>query len=315
MSNAMSISEIAEDVLKNLPLDLRCEIDENNQRKAYSTLEQANIQDRINLELKKIFPSGRKSEKSQLVGSLKDLGFERTDDLVGAITGESGEQVRRRRIVKKALDENPEKYHHTVKKVDSGKTTFTTLFHQINRRENPKTPPLPKGQYNVILADPPWKFEFGLSGAASDHYSTMELDDIKELGKKIPAAKDAYLFLWGTMSKPREAVEVISSWGFEIKSQFIWVKEKNEKIQEGPGFYVHGSHEILYICKRGEIPVPLEESRRSSVVKAPRGRHSVKPEIFYEIIEAMVPKAKYLELFARPQKKRTAWTYWGNETK
>lgn len=310
-----SLSTIAEDVLQKLPLDLRCEIDENNQRKAYSTLEQANIQDRINKELKKLFPSGKKSTNSQLVGSLKDLGYDRTDDLVGAITGESGEQVRRRRVVKKALDENPKKYQHTVKKVDSGKTTFTTLFHQINRRENPKTPPLPEGQYNVILADPPWKFEFGLTGAASDQYPTMELDDIKELGKKIPAAKDAYLFLWGTMSKPREAVEVISSWNFEIKSQFVWVKEKEGKIQRGPGFYVHGSHELLYICKRGDMPVPDEESRHSSVVKAPRGRHSAKPELFYDIIEGMVPNAKYLELFARPQKKRFGWTYWGTDVK
>lgn len=315
MTDEVSVSEIAEDVLQKLPKDLRCEIDENNQRKSYSTLEQANIQERITQELKKIFPAGRKPAKSQLVGSLKNMGYSRTDDLVGAITGESGEQVRRRRIVKKALDENPAKYNHTVKKVDSGKTTFTTLFHQINRRENPKTPPLPDGEFNCILADPPWKFEFGLTGSASDHYPTMELEDIKELGKKIPAAKDAYLFLWGTMSKPREAVEVIASWGFEIKSQFVWVKEKDGKVQKGPGFYVYGSHELLYICKRGNIPLPDEQARHASVVKAQRGRHSVKPDIFYDIIEAMVPNARYLELFARPNKKRKGWTYWGNDVK
>jgi N6-adenosine-specific RNA methylase IME4 len=49
-----------------------------------------------------------------------------------------------------------------------------------------------------------------------------------------------------------------------------------------------------------------------SVVEAPRGRHSEKPKVFYELIERMYPHATRLELFARG-KQRPGWTFWGNE--
>ena len=49
-----------------------------------------------------------------------------------------------------------------------------------------------------------------------------------------------------------------------------------------------------------------------SVVELPKTKeHSQKPEKFYEIIEEMYPKGRYLELFAR--NKRSGWTSWGNE--
>ena len=43
--------------------------------------------------------------------------------------------------------------------------------------------PLPNGKFNVILADPPWRFEprsrkTGLSRAADNHYSTDTVEDI-----------------------------------------------------------------------------------------------------------------------------------------
>lgn len=315
MTEDKSISEITEDILSKLPLDLRCEIDENNQRKSYSTLEIADIQEKISRELKKMFPSGRKSENSKLVGSLKDLGHERTDDVVGSMTGESGEQVRRRREIKKAIEKNPEKYKHTLKKVDAGKTTFTTLYHQVNKRENIKTPELPNGIFNTFYVDPPWLFDFGLSGAASNHYNTMPLEEICDLGKKIPAANDAYLFLWTTLSKINEGCMVMEAWNFKFKSSMCWVKEKEGKVQNGMGTYVMGAHELLLIGEKGNMPAPLPENRPSSVIKAPRGKHSAKPEILYDIIEKMVPQGKYLELFARPQKKRPNWKYWGHEAK
>ena len=58
--------------------------------------------------------------------------------------------------------------------------------------------------YNVIYADPPWKFEpysqeTGMDRSADNHYPTMDLDGIKAI--KIPAADDCVLFLWAT--KPR----------------------------------------------------------------------------------------------------------------
>jgi excisionase family DNA binding protein len=51
--------------------------------------------------------------------------------------------------------------------------------------------------------------------------------------------------------------------------------------------------------------------RIDSVIEAPRGRHSEKPECVYELIERMYRLASKLELFAR--RRRPGWTAWGNE--
>ena len=47
------------------------------------------------------------------------------------------------------------------------------------------------------------------------------------------------------------------------------------------------------------------------MIAAPRGKHSEKPEIFYEIIERMYPELPKIELFAR--RARPGWAAWGNE--
>ena len=44
---------------------------------------------------------------------------------------------------------------------------------------------------------------------------------------------------------------------------------------------------------------------------APRLGHSVKPERFYEIIEAAYPTLPKIELFCR--KPRPGWSVWGNQ--
>ena len=49
-----------------------------------------------------------------------------------------------------------------------------------------------------------------------------------------------------------------------------------------------------------------------SVIKADSKEHSRKPEI-YDLIEKMYPNQKYLELFARNNKKREDWGFWGDQ--
>lgn len=49
----------------------------------------------------------------------------------------------------------------------------------------------------------------------------------------------------------------------------------------------------------------------SSVIRAKRGKHSVKPMEVYEIIERVYPTARQIELFARVHK--VGWDAWGNE--
>jgi len=162
------------------------------------------------------------------------------------------------------------------------------------------------GPFPVLYADPPWRYEDNNvpSRAVENHYPTMALEEIKAL--EVPAADDAVLFLWSTSPKVKEALEVMEAWGFEYRTQMVWVKPSI-----GMGWYVRQQHEPLLIGRRGKLPVPDEEDRPSSVIEAPRGAHSAKPPVVYELIERMYPTLVRVELFARGERK--GWASWGNE--
>jgi N6-adenosine-specific RNA methylase IME4 len=174
-------------------------------------------------------------------------------------------------------------------------------------RAGPSVDP-PTGSYSVIYADPPWEYDFVAtpdSRAVENHYPTMSLEAIKTL--PVPADDPAVLFLWATTAKLTEAIEVVGAWGFNYRTSAVWVKDRI-----GMGYYVRGRHEFLLIATRGDASPPPEHRRRDSVIEAPRGAHSVKPDEFYELIEFMYPEATRIELFAR--RPREGWVAWGNET-
>jgi N6-adenosine-specific RNA methylase IME4 len=135
----------------------------------------------------------------------------------------------------------------------------------------------------------------------------MSLEDICALPVSQVATSDAVLLLWATTPKLDEAMRVIAAWGFRYRTAFVWVKDK-----VGTGYYVRMQHEHLLIATRGEMPVPKPTSLHASVVHAPRGAHSVKPAIFYEIIERLYPEYPKRELFLRGQP-RPGWLGWGNQ--
>jgi len=163
---------------------------------------------------------------------------------------------------------------------------------------------LPDGQFNVIYADPPWKYNVKTNYSPEKHYPVLNTETICEL--EIPTAKEAVLFLWTTNPLLEDALEVMNAWGFKYKTNCVWVKKRS-----GTGHYVLGQHELLLIGIKGRIGTPLPGNRPQSVVNASKTKHSEKPKILYELIERMYPNARYLELFAR--NKREGWTSWGNQ--
>lgn len=160
--------------------------------------------------------------------------------------------------------------------------------------------------YQVILADPPWRYGFSKSSnrKIENHYSTMSLEDIKAL--KVPSADRSVLFLWATAPKLLEAVDVMKSWGFQYKTQAVWDKQVI-----GMGYWFRGQHELLLVGTKGLFSPPEVEHRISSVISARRGKHSKKPKEVHEWIEMAFPQASKLELFARET--RDGWACWGDE--
>lgn len=178
-------------------------------------------------------------------------------------------------------------------------------------RDGIVTPPLPVGVFDVIYADPPWQYDNQIEswGPTSLHYPTMPLHEIKAMAleNKVPSAEHATLFLWSTNPFLEDALEVVQEWGFEYKTNIVWVKR--HLTRPGSGFYVRGRHELLFICTKGNhVPDQRGKEPIGSVLEADVEEHSQKPEAVYQIIESLYPNAKRLELFAR--RERPGWTPW-----
>ena len=165
------------------------------------------------------------------------------------------------------------------------------------------------GQYPIIYADPPWRYEHVKTEnrAIENHYPTMDLDEICALPVSDIATPDSVLFLWTTSPKLAESMQVIDAWGYTYRTCMVWDKDRI-----GMGYYARQQHELLLIATRGSVPVPEPENRPPSVIRLRRDdEHSAKPAEFYTMIERMYPELRKLEMFARTR--RDGWAAWGNQ--
>jgi N6-adenosine-specific RNA methylase IME4 len=170
---------------------------------------------------------------------------------------------------------------------------------------------LPDKKYGVIYADPEWRFEVysretGMNLTADNHYPTSPTEEI--CGRRVGdiAADDCVLFLWATVPMLTHAHEVMAAWGFQYKSNFVWVKDRI-----GTGYWNRNTHEHLLVGTRGNVPAPAPGTQWPSAIEAAVGRHSEKPEKFYELIEGYFPNLPKIELNAR--RSRPGWDAWGYE--
>lgn len=164
-------------------------------------------------------------------------------------------------------------------------------------------------KYPVILCDPPWRYEHieTESRAIENQYPTMALQEICDMPVTDISADDSIIFMWTTSPKLEESFQVMNAWGFSYRTCAVWDKEVI-----GMGYYFRQQHEILLVGTKGSLPTPSPSDRVSSVIRAKRGQHSAKPEIVYEIIEAMYPEVPKIELFCRSP--RNGWNVWGNQS-
>lgn len=163
-------------------------------------------------------------------------------------------------------------------------------------------------KFPVIYADPPWRYDHAATAnrQIENHYPTMSLDEICAMPVQQITTDDAILYMWATAPKLAECMQVLTAWGFDYRTNFVWVKDKI-----GMGYHARSQHEILLVAKRGNIPPPAVADRVSSVVMAERGEHSAKPALFYELIESFYPTLPKIELFCRSP--REGWAAWGNQ--
>jgi N6-adenosine-specific RNA methylase IME4 len=171
---------------------------------------------------------------------------------------------------------------------------------------------LPDKRYGVIVADPEWRFEpysrdSGLDRAADNHYPTSATAIIASRPVGEIAADDCLLGLWATVPMLPDALAVMDAWGFAYRSSMAWVKDRI-----GTGYWFRNQHELFLLGVRGNVPAPSPGLQSPSVVHAPVGKHSAKPEIFLDILEIYFPTLPKIELNRRGPA-RPGWDAWGNE--
>jgi N6-adenosine-specific RNA methylase IME4 len=204
------------------------------------------------------------------------------------------------------------------------------------------------GRPKTILMDPPWLERGGGNRGADSHYDLMSSGEIYKtiMSAKLEGefafrpAPDCHLWCWVTDNYLLDALSLIHRFGFRYIRTIVWVKVATEiaidgstvevtdaldltviqltnfqrlaaeMLQIGLGQYSRGSHELLLLATRGKAMVPPPERRPPSVIFAPRGEHSEKPDASYELIEQISPGPR-VEFFAR--RARAGWKHWGKE--
>ena len=169
--------------------------------------------------------------------------------------------------------------------------------------------------YDVIYADPPWRYEREApvkNDRIESHYPTMSEEEIASL--IIPAKSDSVLWLWSTSPKLKVALKIIINiWNFEYVTCGVW-----DKGSPGLGYWFRQQHELLLIGKRGNFRCPHPDTI-SSVIYCKRGKHSEKPFIIRDYLTRIYKGMDKIEFFARindylfADELSKEWDFIGNE--
>lgn len=176
--------------------------------------------------------------------------------------------------------------------------------------------------YQIIYADPPWKY--GSGGARSGKfgaldYSSMSIADLCSMDVESIAAPVAHLYMWVTSPFLEDCHKVAKAWGFGkfIRCEKVW----NKKKQSGKPHGVCGPHgmtdtEFLLLYARGGKTTSMyNDGKRNQYTSTDlpfTGKHSEKPSEFRDMIDAKyIDGLKKLEMFARYPVRD--WDVFGNE--
>ena len=167
-------------------------------------------------------------------------------------------------------------------------------------------------KYNIIYADPAWRYWERGNKNQELHYPTMSLEDICALPVKNIADDNCALFLWITYPILPDAFKVIEAWGFEYSTAaFVWVKRNkhNDKPFFGCGSWTRANSELCLLATRGHVE--RLDAGISQVIESPVEEHSKKPDITRTLITRLLGELPRIELFARTAAE--GWDVWGNE--
>ena len=151
------------------------------------------------------------------------------------------------------------------------------------------------GLYDVVVIDPPWpmeKIERDVRENQSEFgYTTMDEAELAAL--PIPAADDAHVWLWTTHRFLPMAFRLLDAWALTYICTFVWHKPGGFQPFGLPQF----NCEFALYARKG-APKLLDSKAAPVCFRAPRAKHSEKPDEFYDFVRR-VTAGRRLDMFNR----------------
>ena len=227
------------------------------------------------------------------------LGSEtgKTLDRIGARLGVSGKTLEKAKAVVHAAEADPKKFGHLVAEMDrTGKVSaaYRTLRCAEDEKRILGLAPI-VGRFRTLVIDPPWRYDIDFLGRSRPDYATMTKEELLALAVANWAEESCHLYLWTTNAMLRHAFDLMEAWGFRYNTILTWVKPR-----AGMGTHFRGATEHVLFGIRGVLAT--RTLKIPTYFQAPVGKHSEKPEKFYDIVRAASypPYGEAFQRTARP---------------
>jgi N6-adenosine-specific RNA methylase IME4 len=163
------------------------------------------------------------------------------------------------------------------------------------------------GEYDVIVIDPPWPMEKIERDVTPEQvafeYPTMQEAELAAM--QLPVADDCHVWVWTTHKFLPMCLRLLDVWGLKYVCTFVWHKPG--------GFQPFGlpqyNCEFAVYARRG-TPQFIDTKAFPVCFDAPRGKHSEKPEEFYDVVRR-VTAGRRIDIFNRRQ--IDGFDVWGKE--
>lgn len=250
----------------------------------------------------------RQGTRTDIVAKMPQCSGEKARNQAAEVVGVSPRYVQ---DAKKLKTESPDVFEQVSRGELTLPQAITSVRHSEKVAELRKLEveeiEKPTGVFDVIVIDPPWAMqkierEVAPNQTAFD-YPTMSQEELLHL--EIPAADNCHVWLWTTQKFLPDALELLWAWKLKYVCTFVWHKPGGFQPFSLPQY----NCEFAIYATKGS-PVFVETKAFFTCFNAPRGKHSEKPEEFYDVVRR-VTAGRRLDMFNR--RKIEGFTGWGKE--